>query len=249
MKIKISFILIIVFWLFTSNGISQTFSFVPTHTHLVGQPETDIAFEIPIVNLANENISVCVVRRGNMLPGEWSSSFCFDESCFPPFIDSIATTPDFQSSPIAPGESVDFSIHVFPDTTVGMGHVQIVAKNMKNLSDSILVDLTASNELTSINDDASEVKLFGVYQNYPNPFNPETVINFYLDNDADITLAIFDALGNSVQSVLEERCNAGMHSVNFNGTSLASGVYFYRITAKYSDNNIKSYTKKMILEK
>lgn len=249
MKIKINFILMIVFCLLTSNGIGQTFSFIPAHTHLVGQPETDIAFEIPIVNLSHENISICIVRRGNMLPGEWSSSFCFDESCFPPFIDSIATTPEFQSSPIAPGGSVDFSLHIFPDTTVGMGQVQIVAKNMKTLSDSIVINLTASNELTGINDDASEVKQFSVYQNYPNPFNPETVINFYLDNDADITVAIFDALGKSVQSVLEERRNSGMHSVNFNGASLASGVYFYRITAKYSDNNIKSYTKKMILEK
>ncbi|MHC1738785.1 MAG: T9SS type A sorting domain-containing protein [Ignavibacteriaceae bacterium] len=249
MKIKIDFILIIVFCLFTSNGISQTFSFVPAHTHLVGQPETDIAFEIPIVNLSHENISVCVVRRGNILPGEWSSSFCFDESCFPPFIDSIATTPDFQSSPIAPGTSVDFSIHVFSDTTAGMGYIQIVAKNMKNLSDSILINLTASNELTSTKDDETAAKQFGVYQNYPNPFNPETVINFYLDNEADITLAIFDVLGNRVQSVMKERRNAGMHSVNFNGSTLASGAYFYRITAKYSDDNIKSYTKKMILEK
>lgn len=249
MKIKIYLYLLILVGISAPEGISQTFSFTPAHTHLYGLPETDIAFEIPIVNLANENITVCIVRRINILPGEWSSSFCFDESCFPPFIDSVATTPDFQSSPIAPGMSVDFSLHVFPDTTLGSGHIQLVAKNMKNLNDSIMIDLTATNQLTGIEDEAGELNQFSVYQNYPNPFNPETVINFYLDGTASISLTIFDALGKEVLDNRNETLGAGMHSLNFKANGLASGVYFYRITAKYSNDNIKSFTKKMILEK
>lgn len=243
--LKISLVISIVY---LTPVFGQSFSFIPAHTHLTGAPETDIAFEIPLINLAQENITICIVRRMNALPGEWTSSFCFDESCFPPFLDSIATTSDFQSSPIAPGATVDFSLHVFPDTTRGLGQIKLVAKNMKNLADSIVVDLTASNELTGIKDIdvANDFKLF---QNYPNPFNPSTVINFFIDTEALISLDVFDVLGNHVGNLFSERKNAGMHSITFQTGNLVSGIYFYRITANYDNNNPKSFTKKMILEK
>jgi len=240
---------VMMFELLTVQGTGQTFSFVPAHTHLTGQPESDIAFEIPIVNLSNENLSVCVLRRVNNLPGEWSSSFCFDVSCFPPFIDSVATTPDFQSTPITPGTSANFSIHVFPDTTIGIGQIQIVAKNLKNLNDSITVDLTASNDLSSSEGETTELNKFNLYQNYPNPFNPSTIIAFYLDREADINITLYDALGNKISTLMEETCGAGINSIDLNADGFASGIYFYRVTAKYGENNIKSYTKKMILEK
>ena len=71
--------------------------------------------------------------------------------------------------------------------------------------------------------------------NYPNPFNPETTIQFNLPQDAKISLAIYDAQGNRVTSLIDAGVfSAGLHSIQWDGTnqrgqSVASGAYFYRL--------------------
>jgi hypothetical protein len=73
-------------------------------------------------------------------------------------------------------------------------------------------------------------------QNYPNPFNPSTTIAFSLAQSSDATLSIFDVRGSLVKTVLRGRREAGVHRVPWDGTDsrggrVASGVYFYRLTA------------------
>ncbi len=67
-------------------------------------------------------------------------------------------------------------------------------------------------------------------QNYPNPFNPSTTINYGLDVNSDVLLEIYDLLGRRVQTLVNESQFAGFYSVQFNASSLSSGVYFYRLT-------------------
>lgn len=85
---------------------------------------------------------------------------------------------------------------------------------------------------------------FELSQNYPNPFNPATVISFSLPQKSNVTVKIYDILGNEVRTLINETKDAGKHSVNFNATSLSSGVYFYSIKA----GNFTE-TKKMTLIK
>lgn len=71
---------------------------------------------------------------------------------------------------------------------------------------------------------------------HPNPFNPSTTISFQLVEEADVTLTIFDVVGREVISLVNDRKNAGYHSLAWHGkdsrgTSVASGTYFYRFTA------------------
>ncbi len=81
-----------------------------------------------------------------------------------------------------------------------------------------------------------------LYQNYPNPFNPGTVISYVLPKAENVTLSVFNALGQKVKTLVSGKKGAGKHSVTFDATGLVSGVYIYRLTAgKYSQ------TKKMIL--
>jgi M6 family metalloprotease-like protein len=85
---------------------------------------------------------------------------------------------------------------------------------------------------------------FMLEQNYPNPFNPETVVSFQLSAVSDVRLMVYDILGQEVATLVNERKTAGRHEVKFDGSSLSSGIYFYRLAA---GNQIQ--TRKMILTK
>lgn len=90
---------------------------------------------------------------------------------------------------------------------------------------------------------------FALNQNYPNPFNPDTQIGFALPVDADVDLSVFNILGQQVTTLALGRMPAGNHTVTWNGTNsdgtqVASGIYFYRISA-----GSFAETKKMMLLK
>ena len=85
---------------------------------------------------------------------------------------------------------------------------------------------------------------FELTQNYPNPFNPTTSISYSIPNDARVTLAIYDVLGNSVTILENGNKSAGTYSYSFDASNLTSGIYFYNIRA-----NDFIQTKKMLLIK
>ncbi|HAB54326.1 MAG TPA: hypothetical protein DCE80_19460 [Ignavibacteriales bacterium] len=66
--------------------------------------------------------------------------------------------------------------------------------------------------------------------NYPNPFNPTTKISYQLPNKAQVTLKIYDLLGREVAILVNEEKQAGKYEVEFDASSLSSGVYLYRIS-------------------
>lgn len=81
-------------------------------------------------------------------------------------------------------------------------------------------------------------------QNYPNPFNPETVLEFSLPENDNVTLNVYDLQGKLVASPVEGQLPAGQHSAVFNGSNLASGMYFYRLSTSTGVE-----TRKMLLLK
>jgi hypothetical protein len=86
---------------------------------------------------------------------------------------------------------------------------------------------------------------FALYQNYPNPFNPNTTIQFDLASEMKVSLRVFDVVGREVAVVMDHQSlSAGAHILSFDGSKLASGVYFYRLDAP-----ALSQTKKMVLMK
>jgi hypothetical protein len=85
---------------------------------------------------------------------------------------------------------------------------------------------------------------FSLSKNFPDPFNPITKIKYSLPEEASVTLKVFDILGREIATIVDEQKLAGLHEVDFSGTNLPSGVYFYKIQAgKFMD------VKKMILTK
>ncbi len=98
--------------------------------------------------------------------------------------------------------------------------------------------------VTAIKEINSTPKSFALYQNYPNPFNPTTAITYQLSANSHVTLKVYDILGREVATLVNQKEIAGSHSVTFDGSRLASGVYFYRLVA-----GSYTATKKLILIK
>ncbi len=97
--------------------------------------------------------------------------------------------------------------------------------------------------------DLSVLSVFALEQNYPNPFNPSTRINFNLAVASDVTLKIFDVLGQEIVTVVNGRLSAGTHTAEVSANQLTSGVYFYRLDASGVDGSKFSEVKKMLLSK
>jgi hypothetical protein len=103
-----------------------------------------------------------------------------------------------------------------PNTRWGAGKLNVYAA----ISISTGVDITPGIPLA-----------FSLDQNYPNPFNPSTVIGYMIPRSGYVTLEVFDILGRSVRTLVSGEQGFGQHSVRFDASGLASGVYFYRLRA------------------
>ena len=97
--------------------------------------------------------------------------------------------------------------------------------------DSVFFFLSRVFSITSIAEEVRVPEQFSLRQNYPNPFNPSTTIKFELPQVSHVTLSVYDILGREVSVLVNEKRDAGVHEVKFDGSNLASGVYFYRIQA------------------
>ena len=123
----------------------------------------------------------------------------------------------------------------------------------KGRNESTTTDISALlDKLTGVEDkgnpagitDAEIPKTATLYQNYPNPFNPVTQIKFALAKTGNVKLSIYNINGQKVAELLNGFQNSGVHSVNFDGSSLNSGVYYYTL-----ETDGKALTRKMLLTK
>jgi len=105
--------------------------------------------------------------------------------------------------------------------------------------------------VTDTEDKPETPSKFSLEQNYPNPFNPVTIIKYTLQHQAKVKLKVFDILGREVKTLVNSIQESGRHNIDFNASSLASGVYFYRIEAVPVNGQSGNFveTKKMILLK
>jgi hypothetical protein len=85
---------------------------------------------------------------------------------------------------------------------------------------------------------------FELYQNYPNPFNPVTTISYGLSFPAEVELVVYNINGEKIATLVDSPQTAGLHNLQFDGSDLPGGIYFYRLTA-----GSVSLTNRMLLVK
>lgn len=99
-------------------------------------------------------------------------------------------------------------------------------------------------DITSIDNKEETPINYELYQNYPNPFNPTTTIKFSIVEQSQVTLKVYDILGKVVTTLVDGVKQSGTFNVNFNGSNLTSGIYFYKL-----ETNNYTATKKLLLLK
>lgn len=93
---------------------------------------------------------------------------------------------------------------------------------------SSFVALSAPQSITSVTRNATPVD-FVLEQNYPNPFNPQTTIAFSLENQAHVTLNIYNVIGQHVATLVDGQLSAGAHQAVWNAIDMTTGLYFYEL--------------------
>lgn len=112
-------------------------------------------------------------------------------------------------------------------------------------TEGLVIKTTNGGELVPLNIIQSELpKEFLLLQNYPNPFNPLTNLKFLLPVSGITSLKIYDVLGREIQVLVNQHLTHGTYEVQFDGSNLPSGVYFYKL-----ESNSFTETKKMVLVK
>jgi flagellar hook assembly protein FlgD len=104
--------------------------------------------------------------------------------------------------------------------------------------------MVARDFLTGIDNTEVLPTTFDVAQNYPNPFNPTTTISYQIPQVSDVKLVIYNVLGQKVRTLVNDRLEAGYHSVvwdgrNELGQTVSSGVYIYRFEASDFTKTLK----------
>ncbi|MCP4633942.1 MAG: T9SS type A sorting domain-containing protein [candidate division Zixibacteria bacterium] len=94
-----------------------------------------------------------------------------------------------------------------------------------------LDDVAIETDYQTSVDDETVPEEFELLSNYPNPFNAQTNITFNLPEASNVTLDIYNTLGQKIDTVVNDRMDAGQHTVSWDAGSLSSGVYFYKLTA------------------
>ena len=118
----------------------------------------------------------------------------------------------------------------FPSSDVGV--LAVSGTNLFGTTDGAVWRRPLSEMITGVDVSPSEIpKGFTLEQNYPNPFNPSTTIQYALPHRTHVALTVYNTLGQQVAELINGEMDAGHHEVRFDGSRLASGVYFYRIQA------------------
>ena len=158
----------------------------------------------------------------------------------------VTTDSLFSSLVLEVSELPDTLLKLFPLDPVKKYYWRIYAANDRDTSEySAFSSFTTGNQITDAKELEKTPTQFMLSQNYPNPFNPATRITYAVPYNSYVTLKVFSLLGREVATLFEGNRQQGNYDVKFDGSELASGVYFYRLQT----NKGFLQTRKLVLVK
>jgi len=182
-------------------------------------------YDSGVVNLAWEtfseldNLGFEITRRtGETGPYQTIASWQYQPALMGLGNSTVGKQYDFTDSDIIPGSIYDYLLY------------DVDYNGKRTAHGPVTVDLREGFNQQRLN--GRYPNRYMLYQNYPNPFNPVTTIEFHLPRDTHVTLKIFNILGEEITTLLSASLLAGSHSIEFDATQLASGIYFYRLEAE-----------------
>jgi len=199
---------------------------------------TDVLFTTQLADIKSYAIAAVDTSYGTPMPSwrqtgnEEASNYVYADWPIP--IDLSYTDSDLLTAGLGGFPLGD--LNWFPSTYATWKAQE--AAELQQIHD-VLFGLTAVKELPGL------PVSYKLSQNYPNPFNPTTVINFTIPKAANVTLKVYNSLGQEVATLVNGYKNASNYQVDFNASNLSSGVYFYTLKV----GNSFTQTKKMLLLK
>jgi 5-hydroxyisourate hydrolase-like protein (transthyretin family) len=227
---------------------SQGFSFTPLESTFIQHPYIPDSIQVIkhraiVRNTSSSAINFRFARIYNDLPSAWETQMCYD-LCYAPFIDTISLTSDPPYS-ILPNHTDTLFYIDFSCTGQGLGTSIVKMFNTDNPSQFVQDTFKVQIGNVGISSVSFNADNYSLSQNYPNPFNPVTSIDFSIKNAGNVSLKIYDILGNEVASLINnQKLQTGKYKIDYNAAGISSGIYYYSLSAE----NFKA-TRKMILLK
>jgi len=117
------------------------------------------------------------------------------------------------------------------------GDTRVASDHLPHVADFAILSTTTVS-------DHRPVPGYYLYRNYPNPFNNQTTISFTLPESRDVSIVIYNVLGEEIDIILDEKVSSGRHSIEFNALDLPSGVYYYRMrVGSYTETRSMVYIR------
>ncbi len=123
------------------------------------------------------------------------------------------------------------TVQVLVKFTDYSGRYLLHCHNLEHEDDGMMLNIQVDSP-TKVEEENLLPETFELYQNYPNPFNPSTIINFRIEEISKVVLTVFNPVGEKVIDLVNDHLEPGNYDVNFDASSLSTGVYLYQLKTK-----------------
>ena len=202
-------------------------------------PDYGMSFQKSTDNLSVSNTSVNYIRIPML--GPYSGTVTYSATISPtPAVGSITFTYQPSNVKVLTGTPDSLRINATTSNNCSYGTYTVTVTGTENSGPRThkrTYTLVVGSTVSGVGNNNEEATQFNLYQNYPNPFNPVTSIEYYLPKQTMVSLKVYDLLGREIAVLANnELRQAGLHQVSFNGKDIASGIYYYKISAgEFSD--------------